>query len=80
MHALTYVLSIEIALTVTVLCREASREKRGKHRVRDLEELRSKGGGGRVKEGSGPWRRWVGQAGQTGSKQADSRRRGATGS
>ena len=25
-HALTYVLSIEIALTVTVLCREASRE------------------------------------------------------
>lgn len=28
-HALTYVLSIEIALTVTVLCREASREKRG---------------------------------------------------
>lgn len=37
-HGLTYVLSIEIALTVTVLCREASREKRGKHRVRDLEE------------------------------------------
>lgn len=46
MHTLTYVLSIEIALTVTVLCREASREKRGgKHRVRDLEELRNKGCG-----------------------------------
>lgn len=28
-HALTYVLSIEIALTVTVFCREGSREKRG---------------------------------------------------
>lgn len=28
-HTLTYVLSIEISLTVTVLCREGSREKRG---------------------------------------------------
>lgn len=39
MHALTYVLSIEIALTVTVLCREQAGKRGGKHRVRDLEEL-----------------------------------------
>lgn len=50
MHALTYVLSIEIALTVTVLCREASREKRGEHRVRDLEELRNRGWESRITE------------------------------
>lgn len=44
MHVLTYVLSIEIALTVTVLCREASRGDRGKTpgRVRGQGE-----GGGR---------------------------------
>lgn len=46
MHTLTYVLSIEIALTVTVFCREASRETGGKHRVRDLEELSWGAGGG----------------------------------
>lgn len=32
MQVLTYVLSIEIALTVTVLCREASREREGVNR------------------------------------------------
>lgn len=32
MQVLTYVLSIEIAFTVTVLCREASRERGGEQR------------------------------------------------
>lgn len=32
MQVLTYILSIEIAFTVTVLCREASRERGGDQR------------------------------------------------
>lgn len=62
MHALTYVLSIEIALTVTVLCREASRGDGGEHGVRhleELEELEREGGAlqaAKKEEGGAAWK------------------------
>lgn len=68
MHTLTYVLSIEIALTVTVLCREASREKIGYSegeipgRVKDLGRSWNKGAG---------WLWASERAGRAGRQQAD---------